>query len=227
MFDSVCNLMIIIFEAMCCKLFFDTFLEHRENRKFISFGLLILFNYFYTFWDYLALHIIQKQILVAITLMFCMYLYVNAKINRVIIVSILFQGLLLAMDCITYIIYSTLFPNNDFMQQREIVQSLSIIVFGKVLLFLCIIAIRRKIWKGKAGILGETEWIKFLFFPIFTIIVTIAMFSYFGELQDKNQIITLFLIAFGLVAMNLFIFGIVNDIAKKNADLKEKEVFEI
>lgn len=227
MFDSVCNLMIIIFETICCKIFFDTFLESGENRKNIYIYILIIGNYFLTFWDYFALHIIQKESLVAIMLIACMYFYTNAGIKKVIIVSLLFQGLLLATDFITYIVYASLFPNFNLIQKSQIVESLSLIVFGKVLLFLCVITIRRKFGSGQARILEEKQWIKFLAFSLFTIMATIAMFTYFGKIQDKNQIVTLFMVAFGLVIMNLFVFEIIEDVAKRETELKEKEVFAI
>lgn len=61
------------------------------------------------------------------------------------------------------------------------------IVFGKIILFLCILVIKRKFGRKSTEVLGEIEWLKFLFCPIFTIVTIAAMIVTFPYVANQMQ----------------------------------------
>ena len=73
----------------------------------------------------------------------------------------------------------------------------------------------------------ESEWLKFLFFPVFTIIIMVSMFTVFGYVETTGQIYFLFIIAFGMAGMNIVEFYLINDIVEREIKLHENEIFHI
>lgn len=73
----------------------------------------------------------------------------------------------------------------------------------------------------------DTEWIRFLFFPVFTIAAISAMLSVFGYVQTIKQANLLCIIAFGMVGMNIIVFYLINDIFEREMQMHENKVFQI
>lgn len=73
----------------------------------------------------------------------------------------------------------------------------------------------------------DTDWLRFLFFPLFTIAAISAMLSVFGYVQTIEQVNLLFVIAFGMVAMNIVVFYLINDIVEMEVKMHENKVFQI
>jgi hypothetical protein len=55
------------------------------------------------------------------------------------------------------------------------------------------------------GMMLDTEWLRFLFFPLLTIAVISAMLSVFDYVQTVEQANLLFVVAFGMVGMNILV----------------------
>lgn len=227
MFEYISSLALISLEVICCKLFFETFFEaERERKKYGYLCLLFLCICLCAFSDYLATHMIQKQAFMLLSIIICMYLYFRADIKKILMFSVLCQSLLLAWDYIIFVIYMVLFPNNTLSEKYEL-EVVLLSLFGKVICLLAVLFIRKKIWEGREEAILETGWSRFLFFPVFTIIANIAMFSTFRTIEDRKQMITLFIVAFGMAVMNIVVFYMLDDITRKEAILRKKNAFEI
>ena len=73
----------------------------------------------------------------------------------------------------------------------------------------------------------DTEWLRLLFFPVFTIAVIYAMLSVFEHVQTVEQANLLAVIVFGMVGMNIVVFYLINDIVEREMKLHENKVFQI
>lgn len=73
----------------------------------------------------------------------------------------------------------------------------------------------------------DTEWLRFLFFPVFTIAAISAMLSVFKYVQTVEQANLLAVIAFGMVGMNIVVFYLINDIVEREMKMHENKVFQI
>lgn len=73
----------------------------------------------------------------------------------------------------------------------------------------------------------DTEWLRFLFFPVFTIAAISAMLSAFRYVQTIQQANLLSIIAFGMVGMNIVVFYLINDILEREMKMHENKVFQI
>lgn len=75
--------------------------------------------------------------------------------------------------------------------------------------------------------MSDKEWLRFLFFPIFTIATISAMMSAFKYIQTIEQANLLFIIAFGMIGMNMVVFYLINDVAKKEVQIQETKLLQI
>ena len=65
------------------------------------------------------------------------------------------------------------------------------------------------------AMLADTEWLRFIFFPIFTICVITAMIKMSEDIKNKAQENLFFVIACGLAGMNIVVFYLIYDILKR------------
>lgn len=76
-------------------------------------------------------------------------------------------------------------------------------------------------------VLADTEWLRFIFFPIFTICVITAMIKMSEDIKNKAQENLFFVIACGLAGMNIVVFYLIYDILKRENKLQEERIYRI
>ena len=70
----------------------------------------------------------------------------------------------------------------------------------------------------------ETDWLRYVFFPVCTIMASVAMAVGFRNIVDRVQSNVLLTIAFGLVIMNVYIYFIIDDVIKREIRIREREL---
>ena len=106
MFHYISSGAIIILELVCCNIFFESFCDERSGQK--KWRKVLLAGVFFVL-DYacillLAQNFILKQIAIICLFMIIMYLYYKVSIGKALVLSALYQGLLLFVDYIAYIV---------------------------------------------------------------------------------------------------------------------------
>lgn len=225
MVDLIQVYLIIILEIICCKIFFDTFCKQdipvRYNQSFCFFILsvadfiivLLLNEYF-----------ILKEFFVILSTSIAMKFYTQKSMKRNIILTIIYQGILLITDYVTIIIKSIFFPEIDYTIN---IVGIMVLLLDKIILFLFVIILKRIFCKKEFEVLQDADWLKFLFFPLFTICIITAMISNGIEDLSAHRSALFIVISAGLVGMNIVVFWLLNDIVFKEKKLREKQVFEL
>lgn len=228
MFDSLPNVLMILFEVFCCKIFYEIFGKVRYKGWINAVQLILLIGSVYGVARGLENIFVLKQI--AIILLFAAFMFWHMKISikKSLILAVLYQGLLLIVDYIAFLIYSSgLFSNGESTGLQYMLENVLVVLLGKVLLYFSVLIIKKKFGEKSTEMLADSEWLKFLFFPIFTIAIIVAMFSGFGYTETTEQIYFLFIIAFGMAGMNILEFYLINDIIEREIKLHENEIFQI
>ncbi|MCY6958481.1 sensor histidine kinase [Clostridium brassicae] len=229
MFVYIQSFLIIVLEIFCCKIFFEAFGEKRtEKNIYRNYGIiatLMLSVYFFAL--FFANYFTFKQVSIIVVSTILMYLYLNINIIKSLIVSMLFQGLLLVVDYFAFSINTMSLFNGETAGQAYIFESFLVIIFGKALLFFVVIVIKKNIGNKYPTILKDTEWIRFIFFPLFTICVIIAILSISDCVTSKKQADIFFIIAFGLAGMNIVVFYLINDILEREMKIHKNKIFEM
>lgn len=227
MFELMQSVLLVFIEIMCCKIFYETFgkVRYKGWINIIQFVLLLGSMCLIAFG--FSSHFTIRQI--AIVLMFSVFMLWHVKISlkKSFVLAILFDALLLAMDYLIYLINRWFSLGSELLgwqyQVGRILQSL----LAKIVLFLLVLIIRKWFGKKSMEMLSDTEWLRFLFFPLFTIVAISAMLSVFGYVQTVEQANLLLVIAFGMIGMNIVVFYLINDVVRRELQMHENKVLQI
>ena len=229
MFIYIESSLIIIFEMLCCKLFYGTFGSNRNKENdLINISQILLLCICEIFSVYfLQQNFFIRQLSNIIIISAIMYWHMNISYKKSVFLALLYEGLLLASDYIAFCINMKLFSSESVISQNYGTEGTLITLLGKTILFLCILLIRKGIDKKTTDMLADSEWIRLLFFPVFTIAVTAAMLSNFKYVETSRQANVLFIIAFGLVGLNIVVFYLIKNIVEREIRIRENEIFQI
>ena len=227
MFELMQSVLLIFIEIICCKIFYETFGEERYKGwiNVMQFILLLSSTYFFVY--IFSKHFLIRQIAVILIFSAFMLWHVKISMKKSFVLAILFDALLLAMDSLAFLIMSWLSLDMKISEQQHAIASVLAYLLVKVILFFLILVIRKRFAKKSMEKMLDTEWLRFLFFPIFTIAAITAMLSVFKYVQTVEQANLLAVIAFGMVGMNILVFYLINDIMEREVRMHENKVFQI
>lgn len=228
MITYIQGIMLTVLEMICCKMFFETFGKKRSENRWINYGIILgatILGYSIAliFYDLFFL----KQILVITEIAFFMVLYLKLHFGKAFILSLLFQGLLLSVDYFTLWLNVSLFNSVAEINESHNVGGYLVTVLAKILLFMVVLMIRKKIGGRSSEVLMDIDWLRFIFFPVFSIFTIIAMIITSGSVKNQKQENVFLVIAFCLAGMNIVVFYLINDILKRETKIRENKIFQI
>ena len=227
MFELIQSVLLIFIEAICCKSFFETFgkIRHKGWINIIHILLLLSSMCFYS--HILSEHFVLRQIVAILVFSLFMYWHVKITLKKSFILAILFEALLLAMDYLIYLISRRFSLSSESLGQQYEIGLAIVYLLAKVILFLTILIIRKQFGKKSMEMMLDIEWLRFLFFPVFTIAAISAMLHVFRYVQTVEQANLLFVIAFGMIGMNIVVFYLINDVVEREEQIHENKIFQI
>ncbi len=227
MSDLLAEVLIIFFEVLCCKIFYEIFGKLRYKGWINILQLIVLECSVFIAARWLSNLFIIKQIVMVSIFALLMYWHVNISIKKSFILAILYQAMLLSIEYLAYSINVELFSGNEMIETKYDLENVLVILLGKTIVFLCILIIKKQLGKKSIEILADTEWLKLLIFPVFTIIIIASMLSYFKYVETSEQTMLLFIGAFGMIGMNIVVFYLINDIVERETQLYESRIFQL
>lgn len=229
MFLYIFSLAVIAFEVICCKMFFESFCEApKEQKKWQRIVLILLLIFaFYICGLTLSKWIIMKQIVAIIVTAIIMCFNFRISLKKSLVLAMLYYGLMLLVDYLALAGNSAIISKEGVVRYGYALEGNLVVVFSKIISFLCILLVKKQFGKKSTEMLADTEWTRFLFFPFFTIITIITMLMTFQYTENQVQANALYSIAFGMVVMNVFVYYLINDIVIREAKLHEKEILEM
>ena len=222
------SIMLTVLEIICCKIFFESFAEKRSENNWRNCSIIlgtVICGYIIAllFYDQFVL----KQMLAIVVIALFMSFYFKIHLKKAIIVSLLFQALLLSVDYFTLWLNVSLFHSVAEINESHFVGGSLITVLAKIILFLVVLLIRKKIGGESSDVLRSTDWLRFIFFPVFTIFTVIALIMTSGNIENQKQENVFLVIALCLAGMNIVVFYMINDILKREIKIRENEVFQL
>lgn len=228
MLNYVQGIVLTALEIICCKIFFESFGKKRYESS--TRNCIIIFSTIIScYLVVLALYnkFIIKQILVIVMMALFMSVYVNVKLIKSIVLSLLFQGLLLSVDYLTLWVNLSLFKSLADINESHLIGASMIVVLAKIILFITVVIIRKKTGDKTADILSNADFLRFMFFPIFTIFTIIALIDISGNGANQRQNDVFLAISLCLACMNILLFYLINDILKREISVSESKLFRL
>lgn len=227
MFDLMQNVLLIFIEIMCCKIFYETFGEMRYKGWINTIQFMLLLGSICLLAYGLSGYFVIRQFADTLVLSLFMLWHVRISLKKSFVLAVLFDALLLAMDYLAFLIIGWLSLENEMSEQQYEIGGVLAYLLVKVILFFLILVIRKKFGKKSMEMMLDTEWLRFLFFPVFSIVAISAMLPLFEYVQTIKQANLLSVIAFGMVGMNIVVFYLINDIVEREMKMHENKVFQI
>lgn len=210
-------------EILCCVTFFGFFCDCVEKKQKVK-QFIILSTITFIISLLLQKYFWVKEFLIVTVITAIMKWYNKSSLRKNLVLTIIYQSILLMVDYIILIIYSNI--QWDSIKGLLYLQSLIIIVI-KGTIFLAIILSKNILGEKTLKYVKDSQWTKFLFFPIFTIYITTALISTtsYTIIEIPENLVKI--IAFGLLGMNITVFYLISDISLKNKQIYEKELLQI
>lgn len=228
MITCIQGIMLTVLEMLCCKMFFEAFANRKSDNKWRNYGIILgLIIIVYSTALLFNNRIVLKQILVIVVIAFFMMLYFEIHLQKALMLSLLFQGLLLSIDYFTLWLSVSLFNSIAEINDKHYVGGYLIIFLSKIILFMVVLIIRKKIGEKSSDVLTDIDWLRFIFFPVFTIFTIIAMIISSGNVKNQKQESVFLVIAFCLAGMNIVVFYLINDILKRETKIRESKILQI
>ena len=227
MFDLIPSILLMFIEIMCCRIFYETFgkIRYKGWINIIQFVLLLVGICFLSY-SFSGSFVI-RQIAIILLASILMLWHVEISLRKSLVLAILFDALLLALDYLIYLFSRWIPLDRALLGLQYVIGHNLVYLLGKIILFFLILVIRKKFGKKSMEMMSDTEWLRFLFFPVFTIAVISVMLSVFEHVQTVEQANLLVVIAFGMVGMNIVVFYLINDIVEREIKMHENRIFQI
>lgn len=227
MLEYITDITNLIIEIVCYFTFFDIFAVKRKLSKskiIITVFLLVLFLR-------LCIHflrnytIIKILITIIIILLSMLYLYKISTI-KALILTFFVQGILAIIDYIIIMILAKLYGDITALESASALIGRLIIILSRLILFVGLIILSRISTKKNNSVtadMSDKEWIQFLIFPIFTICAVMLMTSSVIKSYHSDIIAIYYIIAIGLIVLNLVVFHLISEILENSRNMKEAE----
>lgn len=227
MLEYITDITILIIEIVCYFTFFDIFAVKRKLSKskiIITVFLLVLFLR-------LCIHflrnytIIKILITIIIILLSMLYLYKISTI-KALILTFFVQSIMTLIDYIIIMILAKLYGDITALESASALIGRLIIILSRLILFVGLIILSRISTKKNNSVtadMSDKEWIQFLIFPIFTICAVMLMTSSVIKSYHRDIIAIYYIIAIGLIVLNLVVFHLISEILENSRNMKEAE----
>lgn len=227
MFELMQSVLLVFIEIMCCKIFYETFGKVRYKGWINILQFVLLLGSMCLIAVGFSEHFTIRQITIILMFSVFMFWHVKISLKKSLILAILFDALLLATDYLIYLINRWFSLGSELLGRQYQVGQVLVCLLAKIILLLLILIIRKWFGEKTMEMMSDTEWLRFLFFPLFTIAVISAMLSVFEYVQTVEQANLLLVIAFGMIGMNIVVFYLINDVVKRKVQIHENKVFQI
>ena len=205
---------IMAVEAWGSIYFFDTFLKKTDVGRLGKCRYVVLY-----FADMVVALLgghfdlmgIKVMLVILVSITFCTVFYEAGWKQR-----IFFSGLNYALLFLTDLFFLQI--ENMSISQNVV---LAFLLLPSKMIWLCLVFIVRKIWKGKNknGELSHKEWLKFSMIPLLTVASMLLMF-FCSSTETKVQTAYLFLSA-GLIFINILVIELMQGILEKEELFRE------
>ena len=226
MFFVLQSLFIILIEMICCRMFFDLFCEWNDRRKKFASLLLVLlcisiFGVSYALENYMLIKEVPIAFLIAI---FMKILYDDCSLVKSLILSVIFLSLVFVTEYLSALIFSGF--RAKAAGQSAFLDSM-LVIFSKLSLFVFIIFISRLIDRKSIKYFKSLQWLRFSFFPVFSIVMIVIIITKTGDIIDNGFENVFKVLAFGLMVMNVVVFYSIKDMALTARQVHETDMIRI
>ncbi|MBP5555866.1 MAG: GHKL domain-containing protein [Lachnospiraceae bacterium] len=172
--------------------------------------------------DYLVLRMVLFILIIGVA----MTEYMRLKLWKALLISALFMGLLGAIDLILYLATIVIYDRMSLYHPEVTINWSLSAAIAKLCDFFAVVVLRKIILKDDSGdVLNDSEWFRFIPFPLFTLVVIVVMMSDSDISGNAHMENVYLLVSSGLVIITVITFYLMCDIVKRERRIREDDLF--
>ena len=227
MFEYITDITILIIEIVCSFIFFDILAVKKEkNKKKVILSVLVLILLLRLCICFLNKYTIIKMLMIIVIMLLVMRFLYDISIVKALILVFFVQSIMTLIDYIIIMILAKLYGDITELESASGLIGRLIIILSRLILFVGLIILSRISTKKNNSVtadMSDKEWIQFLIFPIFTICAVMLMTSSVIKSYHSDIIAIYYIIAIGLIVLNLVVFHLISEILENSRNMKEAE----
>ena len=227
MFEYITDITILIIEIDCSFIFFDILAVKKEkNKKKVILSVLVLILLLRLCICFLNKYTIIKMLMIIVIMLLVMRFLYDISIVKALILVFFVQSIMTLIDYIIIMILAKLYGDITALESASALIGRLIIILSRLILFVGLIILSRISTKKNNSVtadMSDKEWIQFLIFPIFTICAVMLMTSSVIKSYHSDIIAIYYIIAIGLIVLNLVVFHLISEILENSRNMKEAE----
>lgn len=227
MFEYITDITILIIEIVCSFIFFDILAVKKEkNKKKVILSVLVLILLLRLCICFLNKYTLIKMLMIIVIMLLVMRFLYDISIVKALILVFFVQSIMTLIDYIIIMILAKLYGDITALESASALIGRLIIILSRLILFVGLIILSRISTKKNNSVtadMSDREWIQFLIFPIFTICAVMLMTSSVIKSYHSDVIAIYYIIAIGLIVLNLVVFHLISEILENSRNMKEAE----
>lgn len=227
MFEYITDITILIIEIVCSFIFFDILAVKKEkNKKKVILSVLVLILLLRLCICFLNKYTIIKMLMIIVIMLLVMRFLYDISIVKALILVFFVQSIMTLIDYIIIMILAKLYGDITALESASALIGRLIIILSRLILFVGLIILSRISTKKNNSVtadMSDKECIQFLIFPIFTICAVMLMTSSVIKSYHSDIIAIYYIIAIGLIVLNLVVFHLISEILENSRNMKEAE----
>lgn len=229
MLKYIADITILAVEIICYLIFFGIFARGKKIKvkQKIS-AICLLISIVYVCVHFLKNYTIVKLLMIMLTMLIVIRFLYEISAVKTIILTLLIQGIIGVIDYIVIMIVTARYNNIDILEDSTDLIGVLVIIASRIILFLFLIIIKRiSVIKKKNVIdMSNKEWLRFLIFPIFTLITVIVMTNSMVTSYHEDIVNVYYVIAIVLIVLNMVVFHLINEILENSQSIREADVLK-
>ena len=229
MLKYIADITILAVEIICYLIFFGIFARGKKIKvkQKIS-AICLLISIVYVCVHFLKNYTIVKLLMIMLTMLIVIRFLYEISAIKTIILTLLIQGIIGVIDYIVIMIVTARYNNIDILEDSTDLIGVLVIIASRIILFLLLITVKRiSVIKKKNVIdMSNKEWLQFLIFPIFTLIMVIVMTNSMITSYHEDIVNVYYVIAIVLIVLNMVVFHLINEILENSQRIREADVLK-
>lgn len=171
-------------------------------------------------------YVIIKMITVIFFNAFFLKIIYKAEVLQTFGAAFFYQAVCALTDYLVFIIARKILGGINLVDSTDTVTGYLIGTLSQIIVIILVIWLRNEFALEKEYIMTKQEWIKFLVFPVFSMMTILAFAVNFDVNMTQKQENTILFVVFGLMFMNIFVFYLIMDIIKRETKRKQEEMLQ-
>lgn len=223
--EYILNFVIIAIEILCLKNFIEIFAEKNKKQYVCVLSIITLILGIYGIDCVLNDFVIAKIMCVVLCMSFWVKFINNMKLWRAVFMSASFMCILTLLDAIILTFFGNIFEAGAGMAENDVVGIYYKTLLTRMIMIALIMYIKRKFAVGGSEyLINEFEWLKYLYFPLMTIIIIVGMLVYCDDITLHNNVV-LSIVSL-LAVMNFIVFSLIENVVRREKQISENKLLQ-